>query len=306
MPDFLKKLLLIHDIDSYTSSKGERHASTSCTSMRRTYKSVRNGQSHSHSHSEQNNAKCSSNATTKRPINHVVAFVDKKRTTTMTPSHDPASADTSTAATTTTRIQQPQKALHKVAEVATIASDAVVVNRRAGKTVRASSGNTGSESREDSADSQQRRYDSRDRDLMQIINENMRASKQNKQLQSHQLRYVAAVAAAAAAAGDSSGEAAAAAAAADESTSTAKEHLEKIVVILRRSLRNLHKKRTSVRMSEIIIEEWRRVASRIDLILFFISAAVVTLTPLFLFGKYYISYLDSEINLCGVPNSDPY
>lgn len=73
----------------------------------------------------------------------------------------------------------------------------------------------------------------------------------------------------------------------DKDTGT-KDNIEKILKLLKRSTRLLEKTRLKDKNIHIIYDDWKEVASRIDLILFIIASTVVICTPIGLFGKFLI------------------
>ena len=64
--------------------------------------------------------------------------------------------------------------------------------------------------------------------------------------------------------------------------------LEKILKLIKQSLRMLEKNREKVAMNQSVYDEWKEVATRVDFVLFIVSATVVFTSPIALFGRFYL------------------
>lgn len=64
--------------------------------------------------------------------------------------------------------------------------------------------------------------------------------------------------------------------------------LKRMVKIIKKSASLFEQDRLQSKNDEKIYIEWREVARRLDIILFIISILVVELTPIYLFGKYFL------------------
>lgn len=64
------------------------------------------------------------------------------------------------------------------------------------------------------------------------------------------------------------------------------ESLDKLLKILRHSVKLIDKNYLRLKSSQIANDEWKLVASRVDFFLFIIATIVVFLTPFVLFGKF--------------------
>ena len=67
-----------------------------------------------------------------------------------------------------------------------------------------------------------------------------------------------------------------------------KDNLEKIFKIIKRSTKLLEKSKLKIKINQIIYDEWKEVASRIDIILFLVVSTTVLIAPIILFGKFFI------------------
>lgn len=76
-----------------------------------------------------------------------------------------------------------------------------------------------------------------------------------------------------------------------------KELIEKILKITKHANKILEKNYLRKRVKLAIIEEWKQVARRVDLILFILHSTIVIATPIFLFGKYIL--INEELNSKG-------
>ena len=64
------------------------------------------------------------------------------------------------------------------------------------------------------------------------------------------------------------------------------ESLEKLLKIIRHSVKLIDKNYLRLKTSQMASDEWKLVASRLDLFLFLIATLVVFITPFILFGKF--------------------
>jgi hypothetical protein len=64
--------------------------------------------------------------------------------------------------------------------------------------------------------------------------------------------------------------------------------LEKIFKLIKQSLKMLEKNREKVALNQSVYDEWKEVATRVDFILFIVSATVVFTSPIALFGRFYL------------------
>jgi hypothetical protein len=82
---------------------------------------------------------------------------------------------------------------------------------------------------------------------------------------------------------------------------TKKKNLEKLLILIKKSLRILETHNYKSKENSLIYDEWKELAYRVDHILFVISAFIVICAPILLFGKFYYRDVDSAIdrNECG-------
>lgn len=67
-----------------------------------------------------------------------------------------------------------------------------------------------------------------------------------------------------------------------------RDNLDKILKVLKRSTRLLEKKYQRDKYNLIVYDDWKEVASRLDLVLFLLASSIVIMTPVLLFGKFII------------------
>ncbi len=86
-----------------------------------------------------------------------------------------------------------------------------------------------------------------------------------------------------------------------ENSSNKKKNLEKLLILIKKSLRILETNHYNSKEKSVIYDEWKELAYRVDHILFVISAFIVICAPIFLFGKFYFIDVRSTIdkNECG-------
>ena len=66
------------------------------------------------------------------------------------------------------------------------------------------------------------------------------------------------------------------------------DSLEMIIKLIKKSIRLIEKARIKSNNMQLINDDWKEVASRLDLIFFVIACSIVTATPVFLFGKFFL------------------
>lgn len=78
--------------------------------------------------------------------------------------------------------------------------------------------------------------------------------------------------------------------------------LEKILKLIRHSVKIIEKNSDKMAHNQAIYEEWKEVATRVDFILFIMSATVVVTSPIILFGRFYVtdSWLQQGVG-CSCP-----
>ena len=78
------------------------------------------------------------------------------------------------------------------------------------------------------------------------------------------------------------------------------ENLRKMCNLLKSCVKLMENDRALLKADDKIFIEWKEVARRLDIVLFCLSVAIVKVTPLYLFGKYFFIYKDFRSNsVCG-------
>jgi hypothetical protein len=65
-------------------------------------------------------------------------------------------------------------------------------------------------------------------------------------------------------------------------------NMEMVIKLMKKTIRLIEKSKLKNNTMQLINDDWKEVASRVDLILFVIACSIVTLCPVFLFGKFFI------------------
>jgi hypothetical protein len=81
-----------------------------------------------------------------------------------------------------------------------------------------------------------------------------------------------------------------------DNSSGKKKSLEKLLLLIKKSLRILEANHHKSKENSIIYDEWKELAFRVDHILFIISAFIVMCAPIFLFGKFYFKDVYSTVD----------
>lgn len=66
------------------------------------------------------------------------------------------------------------------------------------------------------------------------------------------------------------------------------ETMEMIVKLIKKAIRLIEKNKLRATTLHLINDEWKEVASRVDLMLFIVACSIITLSPIFLFGKFFV------------------
>lgn len=75
-----------------------------------------------------------------------------------------------------------------------------------------------------------------------------------------------------------------------------KETFNKLLETTKKYLKSCESKNKKKSTSEIVYDEWRLLAQKIDLILFFLTFIVIFMTPLIMFGKFYLRDTMSNVS----------
>jgi hypothetical protein len=65
-------------------------------------------------------------------------------------------------------------------------------------------------------------------------------------------------------------------------------NMEYVIKLMKKAIRMIEKTKVKTKNMDLINDDWKEVASRVDLILFIIACSIVTLCPIFFFGKFFI------------------
>lgn len=78
------------------------------------------------------------------------------------------------------------------------------------------------------------------------------------------------------------------------------DHMKKLFKLIKNCAKLMEKERMRIKHDERMFTEWKEVARRFDIFLFVISIAIVHITPIYLFGKFFIlSSKQGPTNSCG-------
>jgi hypothetical protein len=75
-------------------------------------------------------------------------------------------------------------------------------------------------------------------------------------------------------------------------------NMEMVIKLMKKTIRLLEKGSLKKTTIQLITDDWKEVASRVDFVLFIIACTIVTMSPVFLFGKFFVqdSLLVSVVN----------